>query len=91
MPAPSDKADYGIDAPNVLRNFFLLGAPCLLLDIVGLRQVHLGSIDFLPRPMFFYTSIFLILRPSPAMPAKKSFAHPLAGFKFCRYRRSRAG
>jgi arsenite methyltransferase len=60
MPAPIDKADYGIDAPGVLRNLFLFGVVCLLLGIFLPRHVHLGPVDFLPRPMFLVTGIFLV-------------------------------
>jgi arsenite methyltransferase len=56
-----NKPDYGIDAPAVLRNLFLFGVPCLLLGIFGPRHVHIGPVDFLPRPMFFVTGLLLVL------------------------------
>jgi SAM-dependent methyltransferase len=56
-----NKPDYGIDAPAVLRNLFLFGVPCFLLGIFGPRQVHIGHIDFFPRPMFFFTGLGLNL------------------------------
>jgi arsenite methyltransferase len=55
------KPDYGVDAPYVLRNLFLMGVPCLLFGIFGPRAVHVGRITFLPRPMFFWTGILLVL------------------------------
>src|SRR5579884_1137166 len=53
--------DYGVDAPNVLRNFFLFGIPCLLLGVFGPRQVTAGNISFIVRPMFFWTGLLLLL------------------------------
>jgi arsenite methyltransferase len=55
----SGKPDYGIDAPDVLRNLFLIGIPCLLLGIFGPRQLRLGSVSFLLKPTFFWTGLFL--------------------------------
>jgi SAM-dependent methyltransferase len=57
----TSEPDYGIDAPNVLRNFFLIGIACLLLGNFGPPHVHLGQIDFLPRPMFLGTGTLLVL------------------------------
>jgi arsenite methyltransferase len=53
--------DYGIDAPNVLRNLFLFGFVCLLLGIFMPHQVHIGNALFLPRSMFYGTAILLLL------------------------------
>lgn len=58
----SAKPDYGVDAPNVLRNLFLFGVLCLVLGFVGPRHIHVGPIDFLPRSMFRWTSLFLLLQ-----------------------------
>jgi SAM-dependent methyltransferase len=57
----SSKPDYGIDAPYVIRNLFLSGVACLLLGIFGPRHIHLGRVDFLPRPMFLGTGTLLVL------------------------------
>jgi arsenite methyltransferase len=57
----SNKPDYGVDAPNVLRNLFLIGTACLLFGIFGPRKIHLGQVDFLPRPMLFGTGSLLLL------------------------------
>lgn len=57
----SNKPDYGIDAPNVLRNLFLFGVPCLLLGTYGPHQLRLGTIAFVLRPMFFWTGLLLVI------------------------------
>ena len=46
--------DYGIDAPNVLRNLLVIGVACLLIGAFGPGHLHFGQVDFLPRPMFFW-------------------------------------
>ena len=55
------KPDYGIDAPNVLRNLFLFGIACLLLRFFGPSQVKLGNVTLLPRGMFLWTGVLLLL------------------------------
>jgi arsenite methyltransferase len=57
----STKPDYGVDAPYVIRNLFLGGIACLLLGVFLPRHIHLGQVDFLPRPMFRVTGSLLIL------------------------------
>lgn len=57
----TNKPDYGLDAPNVLRNLFLIGAVCLLVAVFGPRQIHLGQVDLLPRPMLFGTGALLVI------------------------------
>jgi arsenite methyltransferase len=57
----SSKPDYGVDAPHVLRNLFLIGIPCLLVGIFGPRHIHFLQVDFLPQPMFFGTGTLLII------------------------------
>jgi SAM-dependent methyltransferase len=59
--ASATKPDYGIDAPNVLRNFFLFGFACLLLGIFLPRELHFGHVTFLPRPMLFGTATLLLV------------------------------
>ena len=49
----TNKPDYGVDAPAVMRNFFLFGAACLLVAIFGPRVLHLGPIDLNTRSMFW--------------------------------------
>jgi arsenite methyltransferase len=57
----TSQPDYGIDAPNVLRNLLVIGVGCLLIGTFGPRHLHLGQVDFLPRPMFLGTGILLVL------------------------------
>jgi arsenite methyltransferase len=57
----SKKPDYGIDAPQVLRNLFLIGTACLLVGTFGPRQIHFGQVTFRPRPMLFWTGTLLVL------------------------------
>ncbi len=57
----SKSPDYGVDAPHVLRNLFLIGTACLLVGIFGPRQIHFGQVTFLPRPMLFWTGSLLVL------------------------------
>ena len=57
----TSKPDYGIDAPNVLRNLFVFGVLCFLIAAFVPRHIHLGQVDFLPRPMFLGTGTLLIL------------------------------
>jgi arsenite methyltransferase len=56
-----DKTDYGIDAPNVLRNLFLIGIGCLLFGIFGPHEIHLGRVIFLLSPMFRWTGTVLMI------------------------------
>jgi arsenite methyltransferase len=55
------KPDYGVDAPYVLRNLFLGGIACLLLGFYGPRHIHLGKVDFLPKPTLLGTGTLLVL------------------------------
>jgi arsenite methyltransferase len=55
------RLDYGIDAPAVLRNLFLFGVICILLSISLPASIHIGKIDFLPRSMFRWTGICLLV------------------------------
>jgi arsenite methyltransferase len=57
----SSKPDYGVDAPYVIRNLFLGAAACLLLGFFLPRHIHLGQVDFLPRPMFLVTGTLLAI------------------------------
>ena len=61
VPNHGTKPNYGVDAPNVLRNLFLIGVACLLVGIFGPRHIHLGHIDFFPRPMFRGTGGVLVV------------------------------
>lgn len=55
------RPDYGIDAPSVLRNLFLVGVACLLLRFFGPAQIRLGNVTVLLRGMFLWTGVVLLL------------------------------
>jgi arsenite methyltransferase len=59
--ASSVKPDYGVDAPNVLRNLFLIGALCVLLAIATPRVWHLGHVDFTLHQTLAWTGGFLLV------------------------------
>jgi SAM-dependent methyltransferase len=61
--APSSpvKPNYGVDAPNVLRNLFLIGALCVLLVFVTPRVWHLGHVDVTLHPTLAWTGGFLLV------------------------------
>ena len=54
------KPDYGIDAPGVMRNLFLIGTACALLAIFGPASLHFGGVNFKLTPMFGWTGGFLL-------------------------------
>jgi arsenite methyltransferase len=58
IPEPT-KPDYGIDAPGVMRNFFLFGALCLLIAILAPHVIHLGPVELNARS-FYWPAGFLI-------------------------------
>jgi arsenite methyltransferase len=53
------KPDYGVDAPAVMRNFFLIGALFLLLAIFAPHIIHLGPVELSARG-FYWPAGFLI-------------------------------
>jgi arsenite methyltransferase len=53
------KPDYGIDAPAVMRNFFLFGTLCLLIAVFAPHIIHIGKVDLTARG-FFWPAGFLI-------------------------------
>jgi arsenite methyltransferase len=55
------KPDYGVDAPNVLRNFFLFGSLCVLLAAFTPRVWHIGSLQFSLFYPLAWTGGFLLL------------------------------
>jgi len=57
--SPKPKPDYGVDAPAVMRNFFLFGALCLLIGIFAPPLVRLGPVSLRPRT-FYWPAGFLI-------------------------------
>ncbi len=55
------KPDYGIDAPNVLRNLFLFGAACFLLILFTPRVLHIGPVDWAWHISLAITGSFLLV------------------------------
>jgi arsenite methyltransferase len=55
----STKPDYGVDAPGVMRAFFLIGFACLLFAAFAPRSVRIGSVNIDARS-FFWPAGFLI-------------------------------
>jgi len=53
--ANGTKADYGIDAPHVIRNLFLVGLGVLVLCLL-VRQFTVGRVTFVLYPNLFWTA-----------------------------------
>lgn len=53
----AQKPDYGIDAPNVIRNFFLAGALFLMIALVFPR-VEIAHIEFILFPGFLWPTVW---------------------------------
>jgi arsenite methyltransferase len=58
--AVSIKPDYGIDAPAVMRNLFLIGTLCLLVGLFAPSPIHLGPVLLTSRT-FFWPAGFLLV------------------------------
>ena len=56
----SSKPDYGIDAPNVMRNLFLFGGLALVLAFALPANVHLGQVTLQARISFRWIAGFLL-------------------------------
>ena len=54
MARVADRPDYGVDAPGVMRNFFVIGAVLLLIGALMPKVLHLGRVDLVARPAFFW-------------------------------------
>ncbi len=57
--SPVRNAEYGIDAPGVIRNLLILGAVCLLLALFAPAALHLGPVVIISRS-FFWPAGFLL-------------------------------
>jgi SAM-dependent methyltransferase len=57
----NEKPNYGIDAPNVLRNLFLFGALGIVLWLITPAVLHVGSVEFELRLTFLYTGVALLI------------------------------
>ncbi|MCU1321375.1 MAG: Methyltransferase protein [Acidobacteriaceae bacterium] len=55
-----EKPDYGIDAPAVMRNLFLIGTACLLAGIFLPRQLHVGSNVIIATQSLLWIAGFLL-------------------------------
>jgi arsenite methyltransferase len=51
--------NYGIDAPSVMRNFFLFGGLCFLLAVFLPSQVHLGPVTLASRGLLWPAGFLL--------------------------------
>jgi SAM-dependent methyltransferase len=56
----TEKPDYGIDAPAVMRNLFGFGTLCFLAGIFLPRQLHLFNNVFLSTQFLYWTAGFLL-------------------------------
>ena len=54
------RPDYGVDAPNVLRNLFLFGALCMLLLFITPAWLQLGPVRLQWHSMLAWTGSFLL-------------------------------
>ncbi len=59
--ASAERPNYGIDAPNVLRNLFLFGVLGVVLALIIPAQLHVGSAIFKLRPGLWCTGIALLI------------------------------
>jgi hypothetical protein len=57
--AMAQKANYGIDAPNVIRNFFIAGTIFLVVALVFPR-VTIAHVEFLLFPGFLWPAVWFI-------------------------------
>ena len=53
------RPDYGVDAPNVMRNLLVIGAVLLVLCFALPRTIHLGHVDLQARGMFGWPGGFI--------------------------------
>jgi arsenite methyltransferase len=60
MSMSGQKPNYGIDAPNVLRNLFVIGGVLIVLIFVTPKVLHFGSVNILWHQAFAWTGGFLL-------------------------------
>jgi arsenite methyltransferase len=58
--ASATKPNYGVDAPNVMRNLFIFGALCVLLVFLTPRVWHIGPVAFMLHPTLAGLGGFLL-------------------------------
>jgi arsenite methyltransferase len=54
------KPDYGIDAPNVIRNFFIIGTIFLIVAL-AFPRVTIAHIEFILFPGFLWPALWFLL------------------------------
>jgi arsenite methyltransferase len=54
-----ERPDYGIDAPNVIRNLLLGGAACIVVAL-AVPRLTIAHVTFLLNPGLFYSAFFMI-------------------------------
>ena len=55
------RPDYGVDAPHVLRNFFIIGLVCVVAGMLSPLEIHLGrSVSVYAKPLFFWPAGILL-------------------------------
>lgn len=59
-PASNKTPNYGIDAPNVVRNLFIFGALSVLLVFLTPRVWHIGPVAFMLHPMLAGLGVALL-------------------------------
>jgi arsenite methyltransferase len=60
-PSSATKPNYGVDAPNVMRNMFLFGALCELLAAFTPRVWHFGPVNLILHQPLAWTGGFLLI------------------------------
>ena len=56
----TEKPNYGIDAPGVIRNLLVIGGVCFLLAVFGPHAFKIGSIDIILNHTMFWPAGFLL-------------------------------
>jgi len=59
-PTHAAGTDYGVDAPAVMRNLFLIGFACLFAGLLLPPVLHLGPVALHTRPSFLWPAGFFI-------------------------------
>jgi arsenite methyltransferase len=57
----AQKVDYGIDAPGVIRNFYVIAAVLLLLVFFAPAQLHFGGVVILLHPTLLWIALSLFI------------------------------
>jgi ubiquinone/menaquinone biosynthesis C-methylase UbiE len=57
----TERPNYGIDAPGVIRNLLVIGVICLALALFGPHEVRIGNGEILLDQSLLWPAIFLLL------------------------------